>query len=97
MKSWQWEAILFMFASPVLALRALVRFLRRLQLLREAVQWAIPCRTCGDQISLVGFWRCRCGFTYQGHLLRFCPVCGSFPKMIRCYKCGATEVIPTCD
>jgi hypothetical protein len=95
MKSWQWDLLLFILASPILALRMVVRAARTLQLLHTAARPAIACRTCGGRISLVGVWRCGCGFTYQGHLLRFCPVCGSFPRMVRCYQCQATERVPS--
>ena len=93
MKSWQWKLVLFVLASPILAVRAVVRLVRQMGLLHQAAQLSINCGTCGSQISLVGQWRCGCGFTYQGHLLRFCPICGSFPRMIRCYECGTTEMV----
>lgn len=89
-KSWQWDAILFVLASPVLAVRAVVRAVRRLRFLHQATSTSVACSTCDGQIFLVGFWKCGCGFTYQGHVLRYCPVCGSFPGMVRCYQCGAT-------
>ena len=97
MKSWPWDVILFVLASPVLALRGGARALRTLHVLRMAAEPSTVCRTCGGQISLVGFWRCSCAFTYQGHLLRICPICQSFPQMIRCYQCGATQEVETCD
>ena len=92
-KSWLWDVALFVLASPILAIRAAVRMARRGKLLYLTVQPAMTCGTCGGQIPLVGFWQCRCGFTYQGHLLRFCPVCQSFPHMVRCHRCGATEKV----
>jgi hypothetical protein len=92
-KSWEWDMVLFVFASPILAVRAAVRFIRQVALLHRAAQPAINCGTCGSRISLVGFWRCSCGYTYQGHVLRYCPICGSFPRMVRCYECGATEKV----
>lgn len=91
MTPWQWNLVLFVLASPILLLRAMIRALRRLRVLHAATRPAIACRTCGAEIGLVGLWRCRCGFTYQGHLLRVCPVCGSFPAIVRCYQCQATE------
>ena len=94
-KSWQWDAILFVFASPILVVPAAVRALRRLRFLRQAIEPWIACSTCEGQIFLVGFWKCGCGFTYRGHVLRFCPVCGSFPAMIRCYQCSATMKVRT--
>jgi hypothetical protein len=88
------DIALFVLALPALVIRALFRGRRRLLLAELAVAGAAACRTCGHRIPLVGFWRCRCGYTYQGHLLRYCPVCGSFPHMVRCYRCGATESVP---
>lgn len=93
MKSWQKELILFILASPISATMAVVRVVRRLKLLRLALQPSLVCRTCGAEVSLVGFWRCACGHTYQGHLLRVCPVCGAVPKMVRCFRCGATRPV----
>lgn len=94
LKSWQWNLALFIAASPVLAIVQAVRAARRLKLLVAAQRVSTACGTCGAEIMLVGFWRCGCGFTYQGHLLRLCPICGSFPEMVRCYRCGATEKLP---
>jgi hypothetical protein len=93
MKPRYWDAILFLLASPIIAFVAVRRGARRFALLRKALRPALTCRTCGDRIVLVGMWRCGCSFTYQGHYLRFCPVCDSFPRMVRCYRCGATEKV----
>ena len=93
MKEKHLDVMLFVLASPVLAVIGTVKAIRRFSHLRLAVQPRTNCGTCGEDIVLVGFWRCGCGFTYQGHLLRICPVCGSFPRMIRCYRCGATEKV----
>lgn len=93
LKPWHWDLSLFILASPLLAVRAAFRAVRRIRFLRQALEPWIACRTCGEQIFLVGFWKCGCGFTYEGHVLRYCPVCGSFPAMIRCYQCGATEKV----
>lgn len=92
-KSWQWEALLFVLASPMLASLALLRGVRHLFRLRQAIQPSVLCKTCGAQIMLIGLWRCPCGFTYQGHVLRTCPVCHSLIKMIRCHQCGTTKAI----
>jgi len=93
MKTWHWDVALFILASPIILIVGMTRAVRRLIRLHIAVQPETPCRTCGDPIVLVGFWRCSCGFTYQGHVLRICPICSSFPSMIRCYRCGATEKV----
>jgi hypothetical protein len=92
-KSWHWDLVLFIFASPILVVRRAVQLVRRGRLLHRAAQPTLHCSTCGHEISLVGVWRCRCAYTYQGHLLRYCPICGSFPQMIRCYRCGTTETV----
>lgn len=93
MKQWQKDAILFLLASPIIALAAMGRLLHRLQWLRLAVRPSLNCRVCGAEISLVGFWRCSCGYSYQGHLLRPCAVCGAMPRMARCFQCSATRSI----
>jgi len=49
---------------------------------------------CGETVSLVGLWRCGCGYTYKGHLLRVCPVCKGLPRMVRCFSCGITVKLP---
>lgn len=83
------DIVLFLLASPVLAVRALVRLRRRYRLLRVATASAVSC-VCGSEVSLVGLWRCSCGFTYRGHVLRVCPVCWTAPLFVRCYRCGVT-------
>jgi hypothetical protein len=87
------DVILWFLASPVLVLRALVRGCRHVRFLGVATSPAIRCE-CGEVVSLVGLWRCNCGFTYRGHLLRVCPVCGTLPLMVRCYRCGVTTKLP---
>ena|SRR5438132_1558342 len=61
--------------------------------LRVATSPALRC-SCGEIVSLLGEWRCRCGYTYQGHLMRNCPVCFSMPRVARCYRCGLTTKLP---
>jgi hypothetical protein len=87
------DVALFVFASPVLAVKAARRALQGFRFLRVAMEPAILCE-CGTAVSLVGFWRCACGFTYRGHLLRLCPVCGTIPCVVRCYRCGVTTKLP---
>jgi hypothetical protein len=69
------------------------RAIRKIRFMRLAVQAGIQC-SCGDMISLLGIWRCRCGFQYRGHLLRTCPVCYSLPRVARCYSCMLTTKLP---
>jgi hypothetical protein len=80
-------------ASPVYALLALRRAWRNYRFLRVASAPRITCE-CGAELSLVGLWRCSCGFTYRGHLLKTCPQCRSLPCVIRCYGCGITTKLP---
>lgn len=88
------DVILFLLATPALAVRTLVRAVRRVEFWRAIYRTSSLCGSCGATISLVGLWRCQCGFTYEGHLLQVCPVCGALPKMMRCYQCGVTETLP---
>jgi len=87
---------LFVLASPVLLVKAILRARRRYVFFRLAMEVSIYCQ-CGEPISLVGFWKCSCGFTYQGHLLRRCSVCFSVPCVVRCYRCGVTSKLPESD
>lgn len=89
--AWLGDALLLLLALPTYALVALVRLGRSVRFVRMAGRRSAVCRTCGRRVWLVGFWRCVCGFTYRGHVLRFCPVCRTLPQVIRCEHCGATE------
>ena len=88
------DVALWVLASPVLFVRWIVRLVRRCLFYRMAYAPKVACRTCGGGISLVGMWRCSCGHTSVGHVLRVCPVCRSLPRIVRCPACGATEVLP---
>src|SRR5258708_4116587 len=87
------DAVLFVLASPVLLALAVRRAVRRYRFFRLAMEPAFDCE-CGSPVSLVGLWKCSCGFTYRGHLLRLCPVCESIPCVARCYRCGVTTKLP---
>ena len=87
------DVALFILASPVLLFLAARRGRERWKFFHLAMQPEIVCE-CGSMVSLVGLWKCSCGFTYQGHLLRRCPVCFSVPCVIRCYRCGVTTKLP---
>ena len=87
------DGALFVLASPILAVKAVRRALERYRFFRLATQPVVVCE-CGSEVSLVGFWKCSCGFCYRGHLLRVCPVCGSLPCVVRCYRCGVTTKLP---
>ena len=88
------DVVLFVLASPVLLMRTVYRVVRRVVFWRMQYVVGVQCRSCGQMISLVGIWRCSCGFTYRGHVLRRCPVCRMLPRMARCFECGATEKLP---
>lgn len=88
------DLLLAMLASPILLVLALRRALLRYRYFQLASQPSIVCE-CGRPISLVGMWRCSCGnYVYRGHLLRLCPVCGTVPVVVRCYRCGVTAKLP---
>ena len=87
------DGVLFVVASPVLLLQALRRALERYRFFRLAMQPEFLCE-CGAPVSLVGLWKCSCAFTYRGHLLHRCPVCGTIPCVARCYRCGVTTKLP---
>ena len=79
----------FILASPILMLGTLGRAGKRVRFLALASRANLLCE-CGEKISLLGLWRCPCGFTYRGHLITVCPVCEALPKVARCYACGVT-------
>src|SRR5712692_5399831 len=87
------DLTLLVLASPILLVQGVRRGLERYRFFQMAMQPAITCE-CGAPVALVGFWKCSCGFTYQGHLLRTCPVCGTIPCVVRCYQCGVTTKLP---
>jgi len=87
------DILLTIAASPILLVRAAARLRHHLYFLRIASTAAIRC-TCGRPIFLVGIWKCSCTYTYRGHLLRYCPICGRLPRMARCYGCGLTTKLP---
>lgn len=87
------RGVLWVMASPIFVFQFVLRSRRRYRFFRMAMEPNLACE-CGETLSLVGFWKCSCGFTYQGHLLRRCPVCFSVPCVIRCYRCGVTTKLP---
>jgi len=89
-----WNVTLWILASPIYLVQWLLHLIRRWRSCRIAYVPAISCSVCGSAISLVGMWRCRCGYQAVGHLMRVCPVCQSLPRMARCFVCGATEKLP---
>jgi hypothetical protein len=93
LKRLAFDLALAMLASPILIVKALRSAFRRSRFLAVAARASIGC-ACGRAVSLVGMWRCPCGFTYKGHLLTICPLCGSLPRMVRCYGCGVTTKLP---
>jgi hypothetical protein len=88
------DVILWVLASPILLMRWLFRVRRRWKFWVMAYTPRIVCGNCRGAIWLVGLWRCGCGFTYRGHVARVCPVCGSLPRMVRCFNCGVTTKLP---
>jgi hypothetical protein len=57
---------------------------------------ALPCRGCGQPVSLVGRWQCgRCRYTTDGFMFARCPVCHSVPPFIPCPNCGVALRNPT--
>ena len=86
--------LLFVLASPVYFAKWLRRMQQQWRFYRISYTLRITCQNCQATISLVGIWRCGCGYTYRGHVLRVCPVCGALPRMVRCFSCGVTKKLP---
>ncbi|TAM80956.1 MAG: hypothetical protein EPN47_13815 [Acidobacteria bacterium] len=88
------DGVLFVLASPILALKASRRAAECYRFFRLAMAPAIVCE-CGAEVPLVGIWKCSCNsWVYRGHLLRPCPVCLTTPCVVRCYQCGVTTKLP---
>ena len=90
------DAVLFIrgvLCLPFRILNSCARLRNHIAFLRLATAAQIFCQ-CGIPISLVGLWRCSCTFTYRGHLLHVCPLCGRIPRIVRCYTCGLTTKLP---
>ncbi len=95
MKDLWLDLILWVLASPILLIKWLFRLQRRCRFWRMAYTPQIVCPSCRSRISLVGIWTCStCRYTYRGHVMRKCPVCGALPRMVRCYECGVTTKLP---
>jgi len=77
-------------ALPVTIVAAVLRALARVWSCRYAWSNQMRCRYCHAVITLVRAWRCGCGFTYVGSVLRVCPICGMRPRVVRCEGCGLT-------
>jgi len=85
---------MWLLATPVFLINGVLRSVRRYKFWSMAYRPRIRCQTCNAVISLVGMWECRCGYTYVGHVLRQCPVCETLPRMVRCFCCGTTAILP---
>ncbi len=98
MNGWYIDFLWLAAAAPIRIAGWLLLAVRGVRFWRMAYLPEIICQNCGAPVSLVGIWRCGCQFTYRGHLLRECPICGSMPRMVRCFNCGITERLPElCD
>jgi hypothetical protein len=75
---------------PVKAALAVVRFIAA----RPFVGDAMPCRTCGQMIPLLGLWQCSCGWRFYGRYWTRCEYCGDMPGFIDCLTCGASNFNP---
>lgn len=94
MKQFAFDAFLFLLASPILLVRSCLRLVRLVKFWRTAYSTEVACVFCHSPISLLGTWRCGCGYQYEGHLLRHCPICRSLPRVARCVSCGASRLLP---
>jgi hypothetical protein len=88
------DFVLWILASPLLFIQWLLRLRRRWRFWRTAYATQIVCSGCHSAISLLGNWTCQCGYSYRGHVMRECPICGAQARMVRCYACGLTEKLP---
>ena len=77
------QIVRWLILIPILVVRFILHAFQRLDFWIMSYRHEVLCRNCGSAISLVGIWRCKCGYTYKGHLLRTCPVCSALPRMTR--------------
>jgi len=94
MKNLILDIVLWLLASPILFVQWILRMVKQIRFWTAAYSPHLPCRNCGSRISLVGIWKCGCGFTSRSHLVRHCPCCSSLPRVVRCVNCGVTLMLP---
>lgn len=82
---------------PVFIVRHMLRGTQRLAGAVTLLQQdSLPCRGCGQPVSLVGRWQCgRCRYTTDGFMFAHCPICNSVPPYIPCTNCGVGLRNPT--
>src|SRR6266581_4939011 len=73
-----WNVVLFLFASPVLAVVALRRAVHKLRFFLVASRTEIRCE-CGAAVTLLGLWKCGCGQEVLAAARR-CRVSGESPR-----------------
>lgn len=86
------RAVLYVLASPwfavfygVRAVRGLGRGIRRL---RAGLSDDEVICAQGHRNSVLGRWRCGCGFVFLGRASAACPNCGVTAGWIECDRCG---------
>ena len=88
------DLVLWALASPILLFQQGLRLWRQWQFWKMAYTPEIACLNCGASVSLVGQWQCpTCKWTYNGHVMREC-LCGTVPRVVRCYQCSITHKLP---
>lgn len=80
----------YILALPFLIIRGLVRLDRYLRVLVLSVSPSIRCVSCHSEVTLLGIWRCQCGWTFKGHYMTPCPICDRVPRVVRCLRCSVT-------
>src|SRR5712692_1702346 len=84
------KALVWLLSIPVLFTTNAVK----LWAVRPMMGDAVPCRTCGTEIALLGLWQCPCGYNFYGWYFSRCEVCGEIPPFIDCPQCGASTMNP---
>lgn len=59
-----------------------------------ATRDSLPCPGCRHEVSLIGRFRCSCGFTYDGYGFAPCPICLDIPPYLPCSRCGVGVMNP---
>ncbi len=85
-----WQGCVWLLRAPIL----LTMYLVRLWAARSLLGNSIICRTCGEEISCIGFYECHCGFKFYGWYWGACPRCQDTPAFLDCGRCGASTLNP---
>lgn len=83
-------ACAYILALPFLIIWGIRRMDKYMRVLVLSVSPSTPCVACKSEVTLLGIWRCSCGYTFKGHYMTPCSMCGRVPRLVRCLNCSVT-------